>query len=56
MKQGWDGMKQGWEGMKQGWDGQDVNTPYPVSAPFDEKREIAQVRCDLKVVDCSLGG
>lgn len=52
MKQGWDGMKQGWDGMKQGWDGQDVNTPYPMSAPFDDKREIAQVRSGLKLVDC----
>ena len=30
-------------GMKQAWDGQEVNTPYPVSAPFDEKRQMAQV-------------
>lgn len=29
--------------MKQGWDGQKITTPYPVSAPFESKRLLAQV-------------
>lgn len=29
--------------MKQGWDGQKITTAYPVSAPFESKRLLAQV-------------
>lgn len=28
----------------EGWDGKDVTTPYPVSAPFEDKRLLAQVQ------------
>lgn len=36
----------------EGWDREDVTTPYPVSAPFEDKRLLAQVSSIVTILSC----